>query len=506
MQIAKLLLFSFSLISFSLSAQEIKTLEVLESELKTLVTPSKGDKDLAQIKSILSQRSIDIDIAAENYLIAKKQVSVARAAFNPIRTGHVLGIALGMEYLWTPILIDAVISIPTKLFNVSKNKYLAKASSYNYEATKERLFNEMAKLYYDIITHKMILESIDLEIKIRNEYDQKLGNTTSALKIENKKATLKLGIERTDIYKLYSAELAAFRTMLTYDINSLKSVNLAPVAYSLSSDTVDSINLTRLEDLAVVRSNSHKVVLNIHRAALENVKGVRWSLLSFSGLNFSYGRRVRVAKNEVEIARLEIDSSEITLKNGARDTLNKLESSIRVSENYGAITHDSRELYLDIHANWQDGGMNDETVVRSALDLIRDYRSEIVARYRSLSALDDFSYASHVSVTPKVAASSSLQDQIRKNSLYGLTHFDYKVIGKRSGNFLELSLRDRVELDLVESVDYVFNTKTSKRKDSDNRASGFRVRRALADNEGQISGEAFVTLKNGHEYIVDFRF
>lgn len=499
-------------LSLSVGAQDLAALDSLESNLKQIETPVSSQKTLAQIKDTLSERNMDLEVAYENFIIAKKEVTVARAAFNPIRTGHVLGIALGLDYLWLPIVIDSIISIPTKLYNVSKNKYLAKASSYNYEAVKDRLFNEMSKLYYDILTHKMILDSIDTESKILNQYAAKLEANEAAARVraENRMAVLKLGIERTDVYKLYVSELAAFRTMLSYDIISLKNVQLAPVNFGMDRNTTDAVSLERLESLALVGSDAHKVAINIHRASLQNVKAVKWSILSFSGLNFSYGRRVRVAKNEAEVARLELESSEVKIRNGARDTLHQLESSIRVSENYAAVYNDSLDLYLDILANWQEGSMTDETVVRAALDLVRDYRNEMVARYRSFATLDDFSYATSIKLTPVGAKKVGIQDQIRKNRFYGLVANDYRVNVKINNysdyDSLELSLVNREELNLVESVLYTFDSKRISKKDTDDREKNFRVRKTLRDIDySGTKGEALVLLKNGHQFIVNFK-
>lgn len=512
MKPTKILVAFLATFSLCVGAQDLTALDSLENSLISIETPSRSQKTLGEIKEALDQRNMDIEVAYENFIIAKKEVTVARAAFNPIRTGHVLGIALGLEYLWLPLIVDSIISIPTKIYNVSKNKYLAKASGHNYEAVKERLFNEMAKLYYDILTHKMILDSIDTESKILNQYATRLESTNAAERVrsENRMKLLKLGIERTDIYKLYVSELAAFRTMLSYDITSLKNVELAPINYSLDARTTDAVHLERLESLALVGSDAHKVAINMHRAALQNVKAVKWSILSFSGLNFSYGRRVRVAKNEAEVARLELESSEVRIRNNARDTLHQLESAIRVSENFAAVYSDSLSLYFDILANWQEGSMTDETVVRAALDLVRDYRNEMVSRYRTFATLDDFSYATSINLNPVAAKGISIQDQIRKDRFYGLIENDYRVkveINNYSDyDSLELSLVEREELDLVESVLYTFDTKHLRKKDSDKREKNFRVRKTLRNLDYRgVKGEALVLLKNGHQFIVDFK-
>ena len=103
------------------SADVVNPLPTVRPNLESMLQESPARKNLTEMKAVANERNADIDEAFENYIIAKKNVTVARAQFNPITTGHLLGVAMGLGYLWAPLALDAVLSIPTKIYNVSKN-------------------------------------------------------------------------------------------------------------------------------------------------------------------------------------------------------------------------------------------------------------------------------------------------------------------------------------------------------------------------------------------------
>ncbi|MDD4976083.1 MAG: hypothetical protein PHY93_17135, partial [Bacteriovorax sp.] len=140
----KIMILIFMLSMAVANADIVSPLPNVKSNLDGLLQPVQGRKTINEMKVIANERNTDINIAFENYLIAKKNVSIARAQFNPITTGHLLGIAMGLSYLWTPLAIEAVLSIPTKIYNVSKNKYLTQVATYNLNEAREVLNNELA--------------------------------------------------------------------------------------------------------------------------------------------------------------------------------------------------------------------------------------------------------------------------------------------------------------------------------------------------------------------------
>lgn len=198
-------LFVIGSLSFS-SMTYASPLEGMRASLESSINATNDKMNVVQLKKLASERNTEIDVAFENYLIAKKRVAIARSAFNPLTTGHALGIALGLSYLWAPIAIEAVTSIPTKLYNVSSNKHLAKAALYNSYDARAAINNELAHLYYDVLTHEVLLKSIDKEIEVLMYQQDMLEKTASVARKAtidyNKAQILVLKMERVDIYNL----------------------------------------------------------------------------------------------------------------------------------------------------------------------------------------------------------------------------------------------------------------------------------------------------------------
>lgn len=489
------------------SANVVNPLPSVKGNLEAMLKATEGRKTFSEMKKIANDRNTDVDIAFENYIIAKRNVSIARAQFNPITTGHLLGIAMGLSYFWAPIAIEAVLSIPTKIYNVSKNKYLEKAALYNLYDARDVLNNELAHLYYDILTHEVILKTIDLEVQILSYQQQRwIERKFAADRIADlKKWILRLNIERADIYNMYTSELAAIRTLIsTTDANKYE---LAQVEAKLSRGLTEGVDASHLQSYALLNSDKHKMAINMERASQQNVKSVKWSVLSFSGLNFSYKRRVQEAKNEENIATLRKEAVGEEVKTNVLLQLQKLESSLDILANYGSISNDSLQMFADSYEASQMGQMAEDSVIETALGAIRDYRSKVVAHYAAWSSYEDFATASNYDFTadPKMAANKSVQSLIETNPLYNLEESDFKVVKKESFNSFTLSL-DTDKLSAVAEVDYIFANRSYPNRSNDNERSKFAVTLQTSGEYPSpvVAGVAIVTLTNGHQFNIKF--
>lgn len=480
-------------------------LEGLRNELNSSLQATESKMDILALKKMADERNTDMDVAFENYLIAKKRVAVARAAFNPITTGHVLGIALGMTYLWAPIAVEAVTSIPMKLYNVSSNKYLAKAALFNSYEARSAINNELAHLYYDVLTHEVLLKSVDKEIAIlmfQQDLLEKTAPTARKATIDYDKAQiLALKMERVDLYNLLKEEEAALKTLLT--LNPEVALEFKHNSQSLKKSFLDNLDQQKLQDFALVNSNKFKTNINIHHAAEANVKSVQWSILSFSGLNFSWKSRVRVAKIDEGVAELNKVSSEKTIKTDVLIQKEKLESALNVVENYSELSDSSMQLFEDNLQLYQSGVKPQDYAFETSLGAIRDFRSKIIAHYASWSALDDFSKAASFNFSFK-NENDNAQKQIEANSMYDISESDFKVI--QDGSFDNVSLKiasDR--LNVVEKVEYRFSNRSYGTISSSSEKRKFEA--TLSNNNGPIgdlSGIALIVFKNGHELSVKF--
>ena len=486
------------------SADVVSPLPNVKTNLESLLKKVDGRKTFNEMKVIANDRNTDVDIAYENYIIAKKNVSIARAQFNPITTGHLLGIALGLNYFWAPLAIDAVLSIPTKIYNVSKNKYLAKSAYYNLGDARSALNNELAHLYYDILTHEVILKTIDEEMSLLSyQESQWLLKKYSPDRMKDiRKMILRLSMGRVDMYNMYTAELAAIRTLIsTTDANKYE---LAQISLELNRSMIINLEEEKLQSFALINSDKYKSSINLHRASEQNIKQVQWSLITASGLNFSYKRRVKEARNEENIADLRMQTTALEVKTNVLLQLSKFGSSLDVFDNYNSLSKESFQMYVDTYEANMMGTIGEDETIQTALGAIHDFRSKVVAHYAAWSALSDFSTSANFDFQMNSDQSKSSLNQVELNPLYGLEENDYKVVKKDlHTNVVSVSLSSP-KTGSVANVDYILDNDYGSRS-SDNGKRNYSVLFTGENLPKIISGVAIVRLDNGHEFKLKFK-
>jgi hypothetical protein len=485
------------------SADVVSPLPTVVQSLDGMLQPTSARKTLTDMKAVANERNTDIDEAMENYIIAKKNVNVARAQFSPITTGHLLGVAMGIPYLWAPLAIDAVLSIPTKIYGVSKNKSLARSAEYNLYDARQQINNELAHLYYDILTHEVILKTIDLEMQILTYQEAKwIQNQYSAVRLaDQRKWILRLGMERVDIYKMYAAELAAIRTLISTTDGTAYELTQNPT--ELNKSIIDGLELEKLQNFSLRNSNKYKSSIHLSHAADANVKQVKWSVISISGLSFAYKRKVKEAKNEARIAELRMESVAKEVKTNVLLQVSKLDSNLDVFDNYNSVSNASLGIFEDTLQSYGLGQLSEDSVIETALGAIRDFRSKVVSHYIAWSSLDDFSTSANYdfAINPKFE-DKAVQSQVELDPLYRLEEDSFTVKMKEGEN-LSIYLSSP-KIGTVSSVDYTFNDETLGTKSSDIGKTNYAVYIVGKTAPADLSGVANVTLDNGHEFKVNF--
>lgn len=487
----------------------------LETNLDNILKAKADTVKLEEVQALAKNNNVDLDVALENYFIAKKQVSVARAAFNPVTTGHLLGISMGLSYTWIPLAVEAVLSIPTKIYNVEKNKYLARAQSQNVADFRNVLRNEVAHLYFETLTHKAILESIDLESQILNDqltsWEQKQVSKERLAELQ--KWMLRLSLERTDIYKVHLEEVMALNILL--NTQELSEYNLAAVTEAVSKEWYSGIDLSTKVDSSVSSNPKYLSAVNLEQAANKNVKSVKWSIIAPSGISLAYKSNVRIAKNDKEVARLRRISAWETLKSNVYLRRNNLDSSVNVLKNYTLVSDVSKDVFRDSLAMYELGQLSEDNVIETALTTIRDFRSKIVAHYSAYSTYDDFNYSLNYSLKSKKTTTEGETTEVQNpettkptetESSDGskvLTAADFKVLVNVDGNSLKVKLVSDY-LDDVYEVDYIFNSKRFSNKSSVDSKDDFKVNVKKLFMPDVVKGVALVTLKNKTELRVKF--
>lgn len=485
------------------NANIVSPLPFVKPSLDEMLLSSPARKDLKAMKAVANERNTEIDGAVENYIIAKKNVSVARAQFNPLTTGHLLGVAMGLNFLWAPLAVDAVLSIPTKIHNVAKNKHLARAAEYNLYDVRQAINNEVAHLYYDILTHEVILKTIDLEMEVLKYQEARwVENKYSPKRLaEQRRYILRLGMERVDIYKLYLSELAAIRTLISTTDEG--AYELSQVSTELNKSVINGLELEKLQNFSLKYSNKYKSSASIHRAAQSNVKQVKWSVITLSGFSLKYRKNLKVAKNEERIASLRQQSVAKEVKTNILLQVSKLDSNIDIFDNYNYVSNSSLGIFEDTLQAHEMGQINEDSVVETAMGAIRDFRSKVVAHYNAWSSLDDFSNSANYDFTINPDfEEGALQGQIETNPLYKLDEASFTVKMKQGENVtLYLS---SPKIGTVSKVEYEFDEQVLGTKTSENGRTNYGVTLVGSNVPETITGVANVTLDNGHEFQVKF--
>lgn len=505
----KILIVWLCLISLTLGAQaqEVSPLENLRLDIDNLLTSSPSAKTFEDVKKLADENNKDIDVALENYIIAKKNVSVARAQYNPVTTGHLLGISLGLTYLWAPLAVEAVLSLPTKYYNVSKNKYISYAQANNVNEARNVLKNEVGHLYFDTLTHEMILRSIDLEVEILTYQEARWTEKEfSKARINDlKKWLLRLNIERANIYSLYVEEVAVLKTLIS--TSSLTDLEISHIKTQVKKEWITFQDVDQLATKALATSPKYKAAKNLESASHQNVKSIKWSIIAPSGMNFGYKRRVQEAKNEVNIAALRTQSVALGVKNNVSLKLQSVASNMDVFDNYYSVSEGSLDIFSDSLEMMKLGVINEDAVIETALTAIRDYRSRVVAHYALWSSYDDFNLANNykLEIAAKVGELEKeiIVGEVTETQETTLSSTDFNVSVSVESNHVVLTV-DSAYLDQVHEIDYIFSSKRLENKSSQKMSNNFRVSQSSVFMPNNVHGVALVTLKDGKELRVKF--
>lgn len=401
------------LIQASNAFATLSPLHNLENNLQSLLEKEKTVVGLSDIQKRSLMSSNDVDVAVQDYLIAKKNVSIARASFNPLTTGHLLGLSMGLTYIWGPLVVDALLSLPTKIYTVKRNSNIALAASFNAAEVRDVLRNEVSHLYFEILTHEAILNSIDLEVEILN-YQLESWVTREfpvSRQRDLEKWLIRLNMERADILKIYIEELSALNILLK--ANGLDEQSLEPIKLAVQKTWYESFNLDENRKSIIVLNPRYQSARYLEKAAHNNVKAVKWSIISPSGISFSYKSNVKVANNEKEVARLRTLSVAEAIKNNMYLQKQLLDSSVNISENYRNLSQMSLLIFSEGLTMLELGQLGEDNVIELSLTAIRDFRSKIVSHYISWASLDDFSK----SINYKVDPSTLLESQKNNTNL-----------------------------------------------------------------------------------------
>ena len=369
----------------------------LEKKANSILEQKQNGLNLATVKELAVGEGVDVRIAYQRVLQAQKEISVARAQFFPYGTGLIFN--YNAYAVWNSlILVELITSLPTKFYNVRRNRNLSTAQSYQLAALKENLKNEIAKIYYGVLKQESIIKLVELELKLLEKLytttDQRvslgLSNGNDLLEVEQRVLSLRDDLLKFKAYHVREKE--AFNNILSKSPRAGSLISLQPVKGFLTGDEVE-LSTSEMINLATNNSPEIKASKFLISAAFNQKRSSQWSLLSFSGIGFGYWGRVNVSRSrvrEMELLSTRTENSIVnhvyTKQSEFNNSVNYLKSEIGILNETKAFMESSRDLF-------KAGEVALDVLLEAQIVYVKDYRETIMAHYSALASLDSLSRA-----------------------------------------------------------------------------------------------------------------
>jgi hypothetical protein len=394
MKLLKLFLLSFICISTAMAGTVHLNLEksankVLEQEVNAL--------SLEEIKNIVVNENLDIQISYQRLLQAQKDISVARAQFFPYGTGVLFNYKT-YTVLNKLLLIELITSLPTKLYTVRENKNIRTAQSYSLKALTENIKNQVAELYYGVVKQNAMVDLVGIELELLEELISStqasiaVGITTDESLVGLKLRALSL---RDDYlkFKAYQAyENMALNVLLGRDPKTAGAVKLQPVATLIGHDDI-KMSTENMVASAVANSSEIKAGKFLLSAAFNSKRSTQWSILSFKGLGFGYWGRIKVSKSVQKEMSLAVARTEDKIINQVYMKESSLKNSIDYQITEEKIFNVTRRFMNSRLGEFKAGEISIDSLLETQIVYIKDYREMIMSHYTTLANLDSLERA-----------------------------------------------------------------------------------------------------------------
>lgn len=365
----------------------------LEKEAQKVLLPKANALTLEQVKKMVVNEDLDIQISYERLIEAQKKIGVARAAYFPYGLGTVA--AMYFFNVWNPlILVELITSLPSKVYNVQAEKNMSLAQKYSLEALRQNVKTQVSHLYYGILKEETALKitalnMVLMEEMIRTSRDRvELGLATEEEVIEHEQSLRRM----RDTYLQFSSYLgeakAAFNVMLGQSPDEGKEIELQPVSDFLVADEFQR-EIKEMVRMAVQMSNEIVAADYMVTAALKAKKSAKWSVLSFGGIGFGFYARIQVAGSKVEEAHRNRQIVEETLVNQVYSMDNAFKKSLSLVRSEKEIFTDTT-FYMNTELEkFKSGHLSLDKLLETQMYYLKDYNEMVQSHYLSLIKLAD---------------------------------------------------------------------------------------------------------------------
>lgn len=464
---------------------ERDALQVLQTKPKALT--------LDEVKKIVSDEEIDIQISYERLIQAQRKIGQARAAFFPYGVG-----TIGAMYLvnvWNPILLaELITSLPSKVFAVQSEKNMSLAQKYSLAALRENIKNQVSHMYYNILQEEVALKLTKMEIALRetqvHTYKQrvKLGLATEEDVKDLEYALVKVRDAYLKFSSYMNAEKAAFNVMLGKTPQEGKTIELQPVATLLSGEDYQ-MDLNAMITEALDKSNEIVAADYMVRAASKAKRSTKWSILSFSGIGFGYYARVQVAGSKVQEAVLNRKFVEENLVNQVYIVDNAFQRSLDLLQSERDVFADTDFYTRSQMEKFKAGALSVDKLIETQLVYLKDFNEMVRSHYNSLIKLSD---------VERVLVGKVVTTPVEEST------FEVSM-DKSSRNWHRISIKSSGD-DKIEKVYYQFDKYLGLRPMTSYASENeFPVRLKLYDPDF-VAGTAEINLESGEVIKKQFKF
>jgi outer membrane protein TolC len=472
-------------------ANNVKLATTITTEAESVLVKKDNAIDLKTLKSMVVNDGVDVKISYERLVQAQKEIGSARAQYFPYGVGTVATVYFygAFSYL---VLAELITSLPSKIFNVQKRKHIRNAQRENLKVITANIKNQVAKMYYNFLKDEALLKIASLELSLLEskissiEENIELG-MSSSLELDDAKYryyTLR------DVYLKYSGyyfqSLKALNT-LTGTSSSAKPFILQPVGEYLSAEHV-TMSTEDMTAKALNNSNELKASEFMIRAAHNNRRSVKWSILSFSGIGFGYMSKIRRSRSETNNAYFRRDSVKRNVENEVYTRKAKLLSSIGVFDQDFSLYNATKSYVEGDIAEYNAGQLTLGKLVDTEIIYLSDLRETIRTHYLALSNLDSLERVVGTKVYDEqfteVEESSSVESLV-----------DVNIIRKRRRVTMSVVRSDKTVK--ISKVEYNFNDNLFRPMTSTSARSDFSIKLKTRRKTTQVSGTATITLTNG---------
>jgi len=478
-------------INFAL-ASNTKLATTITEQAESVLVKKDNAITLQELKNMVISDTIDVQLSYERLFQAQKQIGSARAQYFPYGVGTVATVAYFGTFSYI-ILAELITSLPSKIFNVQKRKNIRNAQRENVKVITANINNQIAIMYYGFLKDEAMLKIASLELQL---LEAKVSSLEERIEIG-----MSNEIELDNVKYRYHNLREVYLKFNGYYYQSLKSLNtligrssedevikLQPVAEFLS---VDDINMSTedMTNTAITNSSELKAADYMIKAAHNNTRSARWSVLSFSGIGFGYMSRVRFSKSETQNAYFKRDSVKRNIENEVYSRTSKLVNSINIF-NQDQSLYNSTKAYVegDI-AEFNAGQLTLGRLIDTELIYLTDFREAVRTHYSSLNNLDGLERV----VGNSVYANQAVLDTPEKPSYDSI--IDIQVNRKRRRINLSVTSSDlSVE---IEKVEYNFDYNLFNEMTSTSIGSNFAIKLKTRRKSTEVSGNAVITLSNG---------